>query len=374
MKIVAVQTGLEPDSVLGGNITDREFLTRLADRGVEIHVLAEEGFPILEHPGLAPHHWRRRTPRKLPYVSNFDVALSLRRLLKSLGGADWVRFNHPYAVGVGAALANDGARLWGSYLHCEDWALWKALDAWLPGRCDLVTCLSPDTRDDVVRRCPQSDHENNVVVPMGIDLARMDAVSTGRAALREELGVGPEEPLVLFAGVLIPRKGIAELAEAWRRLPPDPPARLLVIGKPVDPVESERITALAAADPRVRHLASVPYERIPDYYRAADIFFFPTRREGFGIVVGEAMAAGLPVVTTRARGVRGVVSEGETAMLADVGDAPALSAHLSTLIRDPALRRRLGAAGRRRIAERFSWEPIVDALWDRLTSARGLRR
>jgi len=56
MRIVAVQTGLSPKSVLGGTITDREFLTRIADRGVDVHVLAEHGEPIVEHPTS------RRTP------------------------------------------------------------------------------------------------------------------------------------------------------------------------------------------------------------------------------------------------------------------------------------------------------------------------
>jgi glycosyltransferase involved in cell wall biosynthesis len=370
VRVIAVQTGLEPDSVLGGNITDREFLTRLADRGVEIHVLAEEGFPILEHPGLAPHHWRRRTPRKLPYVSNVDVAIDLRALRRKIGGADWVRFNHPYAVGVGAALAADGSRLWGSYLHCEDWRLWKALDSWLPGRCDLVTCLSEDTRRDVVARCPGSDHEDNVVVPMGIDLARVDRVGKSREEVRRSLGVAPEEVLVLFAGVAIPRKGIEEAVEAWRRLGDNAArARMLFVSKPVDPIEAGRIFELAASDPRVSHLPKVPYEQMPDLYRAADIFFFPTRREGFGIVVAEAMACRLPVVTTRAQGVRGVVIDRVTGLQAEVGDVDGLSRALARVIADPALRESLGRAGRARVEKEFDWGPILDRLLSKLQEA-----
>jgi spore coat protein SA len=368
VRLIAVQTGLEPDSVLGGNITDREFLTRLADRGVEVHVLAEEGFPILSHPGLIPHHWPRRTPRKVPYASNLDVAIGLRRLLQSLGGADWVRFNHPYAVGVGAALANDGARLWGSYLHCEDWRVWKLLDAWLPKRCDLVTCLSEDTRRDVVARCPESDHDDNVVIPMGIDLARIDRVQTGRDALRKRLGIADDEVLVLFAGVAIARKGISEAVDAWRSLGEEGKrARLLFLSKPVDPVEAGRISDLVSSDRRVAHLPAVPYEEMPDYYRAADVFFFPTRREGFGIVVAEAMACGLPVVTTRARGVREVVVEGETALQADVQDRVGLARALGRAIADPALRERLGKAGRARVERVFSWGPILDRLMAKLS-------
>jgi len=56
MRIIAVQTGLEPDSNLGGCITDREFLTRLADRGVEIHLLTEHGAPVVKHQNLFAHY------------------------------------------------------------------------------------------------------------------------------------------------------------------------------------------------------------------------------------------------------------------------------------------------------------------------------
>jgi glycosyltransferase involved in cell wall biosynthesis len=255
-------------------------------------------------------------------------------------------------------------------LHCEDYRLWKALDSWLPGRCDLVTCLSEDTRRDVVERCPDSDHDDNVVVPMGIDLARADRVSRSREQVRRGLGVAPDEVLVLFAGVAIPRKGIEEAVEAWRRLgDAGRGARLLFVSKPVDPIEAGRIDELAASDPRVAHLPKVPYEEMPDLYRAADVFFFPTRREGFGIVVAEAMACGLPVVTTRARGVRGVVVDGETGLQAQVGDIDGLSFALARMIADPGLRASLGRAGRARVEREYAWDPILDRLLSKLQEA-----
>ncbi|HEY7862758.1 MAG TPA: glycosyltransferase family 4 protein, partial [Thermoanaerobaculia bacterium] len=245
---------------------------------------------------------------------------------------------------------------------------WKLLDAWLPKRCDLVTCLSEDTRRDVVARCPESDHDDNVVIPMGIDLARIDRVQTGRDALRKRLGIADDEVLVLFAGVAIARKGISEAVDAWRSLGEEGKrARLLFLSKPVDPVEAGRISDLVSSDRRVAHLPAVPYEEMPDYYRAADVFFFPTRREGFGIVVAEAMACGLPVVTTRARGVREVVVEGETALQADVQDRVGLARALGRAIADPALRERLGKAGRARVERVFSWGPILDRLMAKLS-------
>jgi glycosyltransferase involved in cell wall biosynthesis len=101
---------------------------------------------------------------------------------------------------------------------------------------------------------------------------------------------------------------------------------------------------------------------MPDYFVAGDVFFFPSHLEGYGIVVGEAMATGMPVVTTRAKGIRGVIAEGETALAGAVGDVDAHAEHLRRVIQDAVLRRRLGEAGRRRIASRFAWDGIIDRL------------
>jgi glycosyltransferase involved in cell wall biosynthesis len=362
MRIIAVQTGLEPDSVLGGCITDREFLTRLADRRVEVHLLVENDRPVIDHQNIFVHYWKRYSPKKLYYISNIDIAIGLRQLSRELGHVDWVRFNHPVVNGIGTALASNGHRIWASYLHCEDYVFWRMVDRYLPARCDMITCLSEDTRRDVVARCPQSDHERNVVLPVGIDFDRIDRVARSRADIRAELGVSDSDVLILYVGVLIPRKGIKDLVATWRLLPRDPSIRLLLIAQPVTPVESALVEELTRIDPRVKHLKRVPYEHIADYFRASDIFFFPTHREGFGIVVGEAMATSLPVVTTRARGVRTVVCEDETALLADVGDCGRLAAHLERLIRDRDLREGLGIAGRERVHRHFRWEVIIEKL------------
>src|SRR5437773_9736782 len=100
MRIVAVQTGLQADSVLGGETTDREVLTRLADRGIEIHVLAAEDREIMQHANLVPHYYKRRFYKRVPYRRNPNVTIALRSLLADLDRVDGVRFNSPY----GAAL------------------------------------------------------------------------------------------------------------------------------------------------------------------------------------------------------------------------------------------------------------------------------
>jgi glycosyltransferase involved in cell wall biosynthesis len=366
MRIIAVQTGLSPLSVLGGTITDREFLTRLADRGVEVHLLTEAGEPVVEHERFVVHRWHRRLRKRLPYVGNADVALDLRRLLTEVGPVDWIRFNSPYSVGLGTVAAGGGHRIWGSYLHLEDYLSWRLIDRWLPSRCDLITCLSDDTRRDLVARCPSADHAANIVVPMGIDTTRFDEARAHREEVRASHGIADDEIVILFVGSLIARKGIADLAAAWRQLGDRSGVRLLLVAKPAGAEETRIVEELVREDDRVIHVPSVRYEEVPRYFAASDIFFFPTHLEGYGIVVGEAMASRLPVVTTRAQGVREVIAENETALAAEVGDTAELSRLLERLLDDPAMRDRLGRAGRARVEAHFTWDRIMDRLMERL--------
>jgi glycosyltransferase involved in cell wall biosynthesis len=100
---------------------------------------------------------------------------------------------------------------------------------------------------------------------------------------------------------------------------------------------------------RVEFLRHLPLHELMAEYRNASLFALPSEQEGFGIVFLEAMASCLPVVAVRAGAVPEVVADGETALLVDPGDEPALVNALERLLRDPALRARLGSAGRERV-------------------------
>jgi glycosyltransferase involved in cell wall biosynthesis len=368
VRLVAVQTALSPKSFLGGAIADREFLTRLADRGVQVFVVANAKHPVVEHQNFVHSAWHNRIGWKIPYLANLDVARDLRRLLRKLGTVDWVRFNSPYANGVGTVAAAGSYNIWGSYYHCEgsDYPFRKWVDGWLPARCSLVTCPSEDTRRDIVSRCPHADRRSVAVIPIGIDTARFAPCHETRQRVRRMLGFTPSDTVLLYVGSLIPRKGIDDLIAAWELLRNANAIRLLVIGGAHAPDETEMVRSLVRRDRRVQHIERV-VDTVP-YYQGADVFVFPTRLEGFGMVVAEAMAAGLPVVTTRAKGVREVVEENETALLADVGRPDQLSTQIRLLLADSKLRLRLGTAGRRRVMERFDWDPIIDSLLAALQS------
>jgi glycosyltransferase involved in cell wall biosynthesis len=115
----------------------------------------------------------------------------------------------------------------------------------------------------------------------------------------------------------------------------------------------------------------VPHDELQRLYARAAVVACPSRREGFGVACLEAMAHGRPVVATPVGGLRDLVVDGETGVVVPPRDPAALRAALQRLLGDPELRRRLGAAARRRAEERFSWAAATDATLAAYAEAAG---
>ena len=219
-------------------------------------------------------------------------------------------------------------------------------------RADLVITVSRAAADEIVEHT-DIPSERVRVVPNGVDLteASDDDVVAARAAF--DLG---ERPYVLWLGSLEPRKNVGVLVEAFARwaATSDVPHQLVLAG-PSGWVE-DRDTVLAPArrlGDRVRTIGRVGDDHLRGLYRGADVFVLPSRHEGFGIPVLEAMAQGTPVIGSDIPALREVA--GDAAQLTTPFDPDAWAAALDDLLHDPDRHADLGEAGRRR-AELFSWE------------------
>jgi len=192
--------------------------------------------------------------------------------------------------------------------------------------------------------------ERFCTVPNGIG-ARV--AGPGRRAARTSLGLDPDQPVVMTVGRLAPMKGHRQLIEST----PDLLARfpglaVLIVGEGhLHRRLAEQADELGVGG-RVRLMGHRPDARL--LLDAADVFVLPSLHEGMPLVAMEAMEAGLPVVATRVIGSEEVVDHGETGLLTPAGDAPALGAALGELLADPALRARMGAAGRQRYVDHFT--------------------
>ncbi|HEX4456403.1 MAG TPA: glycosyltransferase family 4 protein, partial [Polyangia bacterium] len=190
------------------------------------------------------------------------------------------------------------------------------------------------------------------VVPMGLEVAPIIAATDGAARERARRALGVHGVVVVFLGRLVAVKGVDLLIEA---LPAD--VTLLVAG---DGPERTALQARANDRRAIRFLGHVAGAAKLQLLAAADVLAIPSRDDGAPTVALEALAAGLPIVATRAGGLPELLDERTTRFAA--ATAPALAAALRELAHDAQLRARLGSAARA-LAPTHDWSHVGPALW-----------
>jgi glycosyltransferase involved in cell wall biosynthesis len=241
----------------------------------------------------------------------------------------------PTVLDVPAALefAREALSAEGASTHHLPWARVCAERA-------LATYLVAPS--DFVVQCLQAGGvpaERIVRVPYGVDPSRF------RPGARRASGAFR----VLFVGRIGLRKGVRYLLEAWRRLAL-PHAELVLVGS----VDREGRALLRRYGGLYHWRPPVPYAEVHRVYASADAFVFPSLAEGSAQVTYEAMAAGLPLVTTPHAGA--VLRHGVEGLIVPPRDVDALAAAIELLYRSPAVRRAMGRAGRRLMERQYTWQ------------------
>jgi glycosyltransferase involved in cell wall biosynthesis len=196
-------------------------------------------------------------------------------------------------------------------------------------------------------------------VPNGILADRFSVDPAKAAARRAELGIAPEETVVVTVARLVWFKGLDTLIDAAARLGPAwPRLRLVIVGD--GPLRAPLEQRVAERGLIGRVIFTGERVDVPEILGAADIFALPSVSEGMPISILEAMAARLPVVATSVGGIPELVVPGETGLLAPARDAGRFAAALETLVAAPELRRACGAAGRERLDRMFSSFAMVE--------------
>jgi glycosyltransferase involved in cell wall biosynthesis len=250
-------------------------------------------------------------------------------------------------------------------------ALFVGLERRLGRMTDRLITVSETVREEILARRIGRPGQFEVV-RLGLDLRPFAACESRTGELRQELGLPAATRIVVIVARLVPIKAHETFLDMAERLAPKyPDLVFLVVG------DGERRAALEA-DARARGLADrvrflgwrADLDRI---YADADVVTLTSRNEGSPVALIEAMAAGRPVVSTRAGGVAELV--GEAGVLADVGDAAGLADGVVRLLEDPCRAREMGLAARARVLPHYGHPRLIsdiDSLYQRLIREAGV--
>jgi alpha-maltose-1-phosphate synthase len=252
---------------------------------------------------------------------------------------------------------------------------------------DAVIAVSAGMRDDVLAAYPAVDPDRVVVIHNGVD---PDAYRpTDETEALERHGVDPDRPYAVFVGRITRQKGVVHLLDAAAHLPAGSQLVLCAGAPDTEEIAVEfrrRVAELASGPVDVVWIEQMlPRDEVVQILSHARVFVCPSVYEPFGIVNLEAMACGLPVVASAVGGIPEIVLPGETGHLVEVdpGDDPlgtprdpdrfarALASRIAELLTDETGAAEMGAAGRRRVEQHFSWAAIAEqttALYRRLAT------
>lgn len=210
-------------------------------------------------------------------------------------------------------------------------------------RQQTTLAVSELSRQEILDLYPTAEPANVAVLHYGVDVERFHParrLSDG-PVIRAELGLAPEQPVVLFVGTGFKRKGVPTLLEIWKRDPPGG-AALVIVGNDQHLAAHTR----AARELRGPVVVTGPRRDVERLYAIADVFALPSLYEGCPVSILEALASGLPVVTARSTGAPELLGGALAELLVDdPRDAEAVAARLRTAL-DPARRPTLIAAAR----------------------------
>ncbi|HEY6558614.1 MAG TPA: glycosyltransferase [Polyangiaceae bacterium] len=285
--------------------------------------------------------------------SGFDLSLIARlRALLSRERVDVVHTHNPQPLVYGAPAAKLAGAVVVHTKHGAnpDGARRRWLRRTASEFADAYVAVS-NTTGEVARRNRECREGRLHVIPNGIDLAQFDADPAAKAAVSAELGISQDTRIIGTVGRLAPEKNQRLLIAAAAPLL-SPAVRLMLVG--TGP-EEEALQSFAASLPTGRYVHFMGARNdVGRLLAAFDVFALSSLTEGLPLVIPEAMAAGLPIVSTRVGGIPDVVEDGKIGFLVPSGDERALGDCLQKLLDDPTLAAWMGTRARSVALSRYS--------------------
>lgn len=343
MIICSPELGISPDANLGGEVHDRETLKALADLGGEIHIILPWGKRHEHHRNF--HFYFLPTPIVFPpWLFNFLIIPYLF----------WIHFRHHFAIlrvhspnFVGPAaiffkILIPQVKIVATYHHLEGKQSWA--DRFLASKFDQIITVSQQSKHDL--KLAKAN-----VIPNGVS-SRFTPQPKDQA-LVQKYGLGGKKVL-LFLGQIGQRKNIPFLFKVMTKLSDD--FVLLVCGT------GPQLEKLRAAAPeRVIFTGRVSEEEKVTYYNLADVFVYPSKLEGFGLAILEAMACGIVVVTSDLPVFRELIINGQNGFLCKT-DSSLWAASIKKIVKDETRVAQIGQ-GARTTSRKYTWKQAARKQW-----------
>ncbi len=351
------------DAVTGIGRVVRALASRMAARGNEVHGVSQScDDTSLRWHKVASSHLTDGLDKLLyrihePLVSG-RLHADIRHSMGVGRAAEIVSAQSCHKAGMELTAPGKGSRI-----HRRNWGLFDRLS--LEDERRLITAdstrriiaVSRLVRDQLLEYYPIPP-EKITVIPNGIDTAIYSATAqgSGQDDLRKAMGIDRERYVLLFVGNEFERKGVQTIVEALSSLRDLPIMALLAGGDDSRPYQilADRL----GVGSRVRFVGRV--QRVEHLFSVADLFVFPTWYEPFGMVIAEAMAAGLPVITYRHAGAVEDMVDGRDALMLDDPRSPReLAVGIRKVVEDRDLASKLSRHGREAV-KGLNWDVIAD--------------
>jgi glycosyltransferase involved in cell wall biosynthesis len=257
--------------------------------------------------------------------------------------------HHP--ITVDRALDISHAATWQRRLTLRRWYGFLRMQKKVAAQVPRIVTVSESSKRDVVAQMGVAPSQL-AVVPVGVDHTKFRPLPSGTRRPGR---------IMTTASSDVPLKGLVPLLEALAKVRTERAADLVVIGAPRAESRVEATIERLGLGDAVTFVSRVSHERIVELYAEASVAVVPSLYEGFSLPAIEAMACGVPLVATTGGALPEVVGkDGVTGLLVPPGDSGALATAIGRVLDDPELAARLGAAGRRRVLERFTWRACAE--------------
>jgi glycosyltransferase involved in cell wall biosynthesis len=380
----------------GQGVYTRHLTKALADLGHTVEVFSGQPYPVLDarialhelpsldtfndhYPGRLPGFWEIKTRADLLEVAQFctgtfpePLAFSyraLRALRPRLGQFDLVHDNQCLGYGILALerriptivtlhhpitkdrrLEIDHAPNWRKRWSVGRWYSFVKMQGRVASRLPRIVVVSENSIRDI-----------NADMGVPVDRMRLVPVGVDPQLFRPRPDVSPvPHRLITTASADVALKGLPYLLEAVAKLRTERDVTLTVIGQPKPGKSMDLIRALDL-EPAVTFVSGVTDEQIVELYAEAQLAVVPSLYEGFSLPAIEAMATGTTLIATNGGALPEVTGrDGDTVLSCRAGDVDALAATIARGFDDPELRARVGAAGRQRVLQRWTWRRCAE--------------